>query len=551
MSKPKITYSFAQCEDSRLIIYWKNHLPKSTERYQITTQQREIKNRNLPNEFSFKNYLTKKGIYYQMTIHDSTQFALVKSETNLASFKRDIQNFIHALWEKNLHTETVQLLEAICFGNKSAMDQASISNFQKLGLMHLIAISGMHVAIIYQLIIFILSRSWLFGNKYRWIKTKHLITVLILLFYAWLCNFSPSVLRAIFMFSALFYSFHHRRPISSIYILIICGGTVLFFDPLQLFDMGFQFSYLATFGILIALPFVKRVEKLIPNKILKFLVISTLISLVVQLFLIPLLLFYFGQFPLWFWLFQIPALLLVTVLLVGGVLSILFLQIPILDRVISTLLDKLTHLLMALLHLGEQLPLHFLNFRIKSEFTIVFYYLILFLLFQLLVKFDFKKVKWLIITFAIFIGYHTIIDKLNSNIPLHFSYLDQKGLIIGIEKKYSMTLISNYSLDKNQKEKFKNYARYQNRTPFFKELKSTKEAAEYEKFKINSQDEQAQTIYFFNYCNENLTQDFPIIFQSNHSKFCISKNWNFKETSSPVSWGYTELNPQHSIIYIE
>ena len=150
-------------------------------------------------------------------------------------FKNDIFN-----------EESKALLIALTSGNRAYISDELQSSFANSGAIHVLAVSGLHVGIVYMLLNFVLS----FLNKSKRKKVvKSVIIIAIIWLYAFLTGLSPSVTRAALMFSMINIGTTLNRDISFFNILAGAALIMLLFNPLNLFEVGFQLSFIAVAGI--------------------------------------------------------------------------------------------------------------------------------------------------------------------------------------------------------------------------------------------------------------------------------------------------------------
>ncbi|MBN6205637.1 DNA internalization-related competence protein ComEC/Rec2 [Ralstonia pickettii] len=234
-----------------------------------------------PGQFDNRKFLLTKGISYQMIVND-----LQNVKCNGASFWQRFftlrLNLIEQAKEK-LSSYTSSWVNALVLGDDSEIDDGLIELFQNWGLSHLLAISGLHIGIIVGIMYFILIKLNLLTRE----KTE-LVMLLFLPVYAILAGGEPSVLRASMMVLLILI---FRRFMIHMYVLDIISIVFLIlltFDEYMIYHIGFQFSFLVTFGILLSRKWLFTVN----SSILQLLIIS----FVSQMIILPLQLNYFSLF---------------------------------------------------------------------------------------------------------------------------------------------------------------------------------------------------------------------------------------------------------------
>ena len=216
-------------------------------------------------------------------------------------------------------TDESSIAKALLIGYKIDLEKDLVQAYSNAGVVHLIAISGLHMGIIYGVLL------WLF-SKIPFIKRAKNVRLLLILICLWtfalLTGASPSVLRAAVMFSFIVAGNAFKRNGSVYNSLCASAFLLLCFNPFLLWDVGFQLSYLAVLGIVIAQRSISN-WFYVENKLIRYAWELAAVSLSAQLFTFPLCLFYFHQLPLLFLLANIIAIPLATLILWGSLVLVL------------------------------------------------------------------------------------------------------------------------------------------------------------------------------------------------------------------------------------
>src|SRR5699024_936163 len=233
-----------------------------------------------PHQLDFASYLQKQGIDEQVILR-SLQDISCKEEKSFKNYLYKIlSDLLHSSAEK-LSPETVSWLHALVLGDKAELDKPLIQLFQRWGLSHILAISGLHVGIIVGLIYFIFVRFS--------ITTKEKAQVIIMIFlpiYAILAGSEPSVLRASFMIVVvlLFHRYQIRYQYADVISIIFL--LLILYDPYIVYHIGFQFSFAVTFGLLLSHQIMRDTSSNLKKMIQ--------ISFISQMVILPLQLYYFS-----------------------------------------------------------------------------------------------------------------------------------------------------------------------------------------------------------------------------------------------------------------
>lgn len=254
-----------------------------------------ILNASNPGGFNFKQYAASQKIYYQTflkkedyRITNTQQISLAKKLLNRLStwVLKTINQFI--LGEKE-----AGVAEALLIGYKKNLDKELLQAYSNTGVVHIIAISGLHLGMIYGLLLFIL-KPLKKSQHSKWLQALIILTVIWI--FTLITGAAPSILRSAIMFSFIILAEHQGRS-SPIYNgLAASAFCILFYNPLLLWDVGFQLSYAAVTSIV---AFSKPITHFfyLENKLLRSAWNLSAITLSAQIFTLPLLLFYFHQFP--------------------------------------------------------------------------------------------------------------------------------------------------------------------------------------------------------------------------------------------------------------
>ena len=217
--------------------------------------------------FNYKEYLYYHKIYGIIKAKPEN-IKLIKSEIKLPVINRILIKTVYKLRDnlvkklnKSLSNESFAFILSIYFGERDRMAEELYNTFCNTGMVHLLAISGLHIGFI-GVIFFYLFKLFLSKSK------ALVISVILLLIYMLIIVPSASSLRAFLMYTIFVFYFVSGLRTSRISILSFSGIILLFYNPFIIFDLGFQFSYLATTGILfLSAPISNKLPKFIHQKI--------------------------------------------------------------------------------------------------------------------------------------------------------------------------------------------------------------------------------------------------------------------------------------------
>ncbi len=252
-----------------------------------------------PHQFNYQNYLGNQYIFHQVFLSDPTFIKANHSKKsligNIAAFRKKVKL---ALAQLDFSPNELSVINALLLGDKTELSSEIQENYAKAGAIHILAISGLHIGIVLLLFSKILFPLDRIKNGQ---KIKGFVLIILLWGFAIFTGLSASVVRATTMFSFVAIGQYFQKGKIIEHALVTAMFITLLFKPLAIFDVGFQLSYLAVFGIIGLQP---KLQKLIPfkNYILQKIWQLFTVSISAQLAVFPLSIYYFHQFPSLFFL---------------------------------------------------------------------------------------------------------------------------------------------------------------------------------------------------------------------------------------------------------
>ncbi|MEN0003130.1 MAG: ComEC/Rec2 family competence protein [Bacteroidota bacterium] len=316
---------------------------------------RPIEGPKNPFTFDFQAYMAQKGIHHQAFIQQGHW--QVHQEAATASwgsyFYAFRQNALANLRRHLPTSETFGVGAALVLGYKDELTSETRSVYANTGAMHVLAVSGLHVGIIYLLLLTLFK---LLPSNSRLLTFLQLgLTVLVIWSYAMLAGASPSVLRAACMFTFFAVAKALYRHSSIYNTLAVSAFVLLYTDPSLLSNIGFQLSYLAVIGIVF---FQDRIYRAvyIRYRVLDYFWKLLSVGLAAQLTTLPLCIYYFHQIPLYSWLSGLIVVPAATLILSLGLLVQLTPALPMLDTVAGKILYFVIRDMNAAMGYIQQLP---------------------------------------------------------------------------------------------------------------------------------------------------------------------------------------------------
>ncbi|MGI5975418.1 MAG: ComEC/Rec2 family competence protein [Paludibacter sp.] len=318
-----------------------------------TTFQRPPRPLN-PESFDYATFLQRKGI--SATAYVSSQEWLRTGNhqrLSLTSLAEASRNYLLQLYRKiELSKNEMAVLSALTLGYKDELEPELREDFSYAGVMHILAVSGLHIGVIYMML------QLIFSMAFRRAKSKilsTLFTLCALWLYAFMTGLPPSVIRATTMFSLVAIGTALNRK-SQIYNTIsVSAFIILPGNPNLLFDVGFQLSYTAVIGIVYFQPKINSLFK-VKNQKLKWLTDSMAVSLAAQVGTLPLTLYYFHQFPNYFLITNIIVIPLASWIIYLAVGFLILSPLPFLAAIPAFILKHSLWLLNTIVGFVHDLP---------------------------------------------------------------------------------------------------------------------------------------------------------------------------------------------------
>ena len=273
-----------------------------------------------PNQFNYKSYLAKKGIHHELYSEKGQFLKLNSNKSTLLGLSAKFRNQIQeSLTKYNFKKNELSVISALLLGQRQDISKELIKDYQRAGAVHILAVSGLHVGVILLILAFIFKPVE--RLKYgKFLKT--IIIVFLLWMFAFIAGLSASVVRAVTMFTFLAIGMSFKRKNVVEFSFISSMFFLLLIKPMFLFDVGFQLSYAAVFGILWTQPKMYKIWK--PRfKIFDFFWQLVTVSIAAQIGILPLSIYYFQQFPGLFLASNLVIIPFLGAILIGGVLVII------------------------------------------------------------------------------------------------------------------------------------------------------------------------------------------------------------------------------------
>ncbi len=232
-------------------------------------------------EGRFSSYSIEKGVKYSANVSADNINYLSSNPTIFEKVNLFIKNGL----KEGLDAKQFAVAYALLTGNSDYIDIDTLTSYRQAGVAHIFAVSGLHIGFLAMAIGFVLDKL----KSSRLLKTLTISTLLF--FYAGVCGFSASSIRAAIMTSVMLLGSISGEKYDGISSISVACTLILLFMPVELFCVGFQLSFVVVLGILLLSPLFNRFFKFLPKKFANSL--STVLS--AQIFGFPILLMAFGE----------------------------------------------------------------------------------------------------------------------------------------------------------------------------------------------------------------------------------------------------------------
>ena len=391
----------------KILIYFSKEdvtqLPQYGDKILIAGGLQLIKNAGNPGGFNYSRYMAFQQTFHQVFLKQNKfELLQVRSENVLYNFIYSARKkVINILQEFVIGNKKVTgIAEALLIGYKEDLDKDVVQAYSNTGVVHIIAISGMHLGLIYAVLV------WLF-LRLPVIKKNAVIRVAIILSCLWLFSLitggSASVLRSAVMFTCILIGKEFVKQASVYNSLAASAFLLLCYDPFLLWDVGFQLSYCAVVGIVWLQ---KPIQNLFyfKHKSLQYLWQMCAVTIAAQILTLPICIYYFHQIPTLFLITNLICVPLSTIILFAEILLISISSVPFIAALVGKFIYVLTWLMNFIIDKCNSLPFSLIDKIYATPYTTAFLYLFVFTGIAGLLWVNNKMIKTSLFFFLFFIG---------------------------------------------------------------------------------------------------------------------------------------------------
>lgn len=353
-----------------------------------------------PGQFDLQKFCAYKNIFHQHFVRaGQAKWIAHKPANRFLHYATQSRLWADSVLRMNINGKREQALaSALVLGVTDGLDNELLNAYSASGAMHVLSVSGLHVGIVYWVILMMFKPFQRFKHS-PWILA--ITSLLVLWIYAFVTGLSPSVLRAVTMFSFMALARPLNRQTNIYNTLAASAFILLVYDPFMLMSVGFQLSYVAVIGIVGLQPGLYRLwepDSRIWDEIWKV----TSVSIAAQLATFPMGLFYFHQFPNYFLLANLFVIPLSFVVLLMGIGIIAAGHLALVASTLGWLLQWIIFVMNEGIFIVEKLPFSVLDGVYISMLQCVILMLLVVLAY---VWIETKKTNTLIVVSALVILY--------------------------------------------------------------------------------------------------------------------------------------------------
>ena len=454
-----VNFNSQNVEGKLLLNISKENLSKQLkigERIAVSGKFEDIQEKLNPYQFDYSRYMKNLGVVKQLNISSNKFQILENSSNSLRSFAGCLRNrIIVKLKQQDFEKDEMAVIQALLLGQRQELSKEIQANYASAGVIHILAVSGLHVGII----LFMLNWLLKFLNRWKYgVVIKTLFLLALLWSFALLAGLSPSVVRAVSMFSFVAIGLQLKRRTSVLNTLFASLLILLLINPYYIFQVGFQLSYSAVFSIVIFQPYIASLFRT-KNKISGYLWKIASVTIAAQIGVLPLSLFYFHQFPGLFILSNILILPFMGALLAMGFILIFMILIGLNPVLVSQFYGWCISLLNNFVNYIASLDVFVLKNIPFSLALCVGFYLLLIAVSFLLKKLSFRNVAFVlmsVLTIQLVFIYEKGENSTEEFIVFHKSRSTEVGLYDGEKFNYFTSniqtipsIINDYKIGKN------------------------------------------------------------------------------------------------------
>ncbi len=359
-----------------LIYMYKDSLadpPGSGDLLMVPGRWRRIESSREPFAFDYSRYASRNGLHYQQFLSRSEIEIVARGCPNDFSLLTKVHLWCMQQLEHYLDDRaTLGLMQAMLVGDEVNLDPELRQAYSETGIIHVVAISGGHVMMLFMIIS--ASLFWLRDKRYQ--KLKYLIAIPIVWFYVLVSGAPPSAVRSVIMFSVLALGIQLGQRQNSLNQLFATAFILLCFEPMWLYSIGFQLSFIAVLSLIL---YYKPIMSFWSPRfrVTRFLWEAAAASIAAEILVAPLVIYYFHVFPLSFIVANVIAGILMGMVLLAGIILVLTSAIPLVATIVAFVISFVVkHFNVIIIYLQELNPESLRNLVLSPAMLCSLYLLI-------------------------------------------------------------------------------------------------------------------------------------------------------------------------------
>jgi competence protein ComEC len=264
-----------------------------------------VVNSGNPGGYNYARFCSFQGIYHQIYLTEKDVEQQCSLPVNrFTTFIYSIQQWVlHILKKYIKDDDALSIAEALLISYREDLDKDLVKAYSNTGVVHIIAISGMHLGMIYWMLVLLFKA---FKQTTRLKIIRAIVVIIVLWLFSAVAGLTPSIVRSAIMFSFIAIGDGFNKKSSIYNSLALSAFIILLFQPFALWDVGFQLSYAAVLSIAL---FNGRIKRwfYFKNKLLQGFFNLNAVTLSAQVLTLPIVLYHFHQFPTYFLLTNLIA----------------------------------------------------------------------------------------------------------------------------------------------------------------------------------------------------------------------------------------------------
>lgn len=371
-----------------------------------------------PSQFDYARYLQFKNTFSLIYVDKDWEIISHAQDLKGKLLRKlnDTRNQILLIHKQNIKSPMIEVLGGIIFGDDAVNpDEDTKENFINSGIFHILAASGMNVTLIFG-IWFFFARTLRFNYKFSIVTG-----IILILVYTCMTGFGPPIIRAFLMLTLILIGKLIDKQTSTISLLFIVGFLMLVYNPLMVFDIGFQLSFIVTFALILTAPLLVFNFKFKP---INYILGACLIPLIAQLYAAPLQMFYFNTFAIYSVFANIAIVPVLSIVSFIGFASSILALIPFAAQKICFTADFILNpfliYIVKVANFFANLENSIIYLKKPSISQVVLYFSIIITLTCILLFKDKIKNSKLILSILIFAFIVTFIPKIETNVEVIF-----------------------------------------------------------------------------------------------------------------------------------